>query len=87
MTQAGILTGPAIRAALASGAIECNPLDPEQVAQASIDVHLHPTLLIYEVQPIPGQVVPAVANGPIGRPLDLAKECGVQRLTIPPEGV
>lgn len=46
--QAGILTGPAIRAALTSGAIVCSPLDPEQVSQASLDVHLHRKILVHK---------------------------------------
>lgn len=41
-----ILTGPAIRAALANDAIECEPFDPAQVAQVSLDLHLDPTLLV-----------------------------------------
>ena len=44
-----ILTGPAIRAALARGDISIAPLidndDDSQVAQASVDLHLHPRLL------------------------------------------
>ena len=45
-----ILTGPAIRAAIRSGDITITPLtdtpDDSQIAQASVDLHLHPRLLV-----------------------------------------
>lgn len=37
-----ILTGPAIRAAVEAGVITISPFDPEQIAQASVDLHLGP---------------------------------------------
>lgn len=40
-----ILTGPAIREAMARGHIAITPCDPEQIAQASVDLHLHPRVL------------------------------------------
>ena len=40
-----ILTGPAIRAAIASNIITITPLDPDQVDQAGVTLHLHPRLL------------------------------------------
>lgn len=42
-----ILTGPRIKRLLRNGGILCTPLDIEQVAQASIDVHLFGELLEY----------------------------------------
>lgn len=41
-----ILTGPAIRAALDDGRIAITPCDPDQIAQASVDLHLHPRVLM-----------------------------------------
>lgn len=41
-----ILTGPAIRAAIASNIITITPLDPDQVDQAGVTLHLHPRLLV-----------------------------------------
>ncbi len=43
-----ILTGPAIRRALEAGVITITPLDPEQIAQASVDLHLGPWVLVAE---------------------------------------
>lgn len=40
-----ILTGPAIREAMARGHITITPCEPEQIAQASVDLHLHPRVL------------------------------------------
>src|SRR5574343_240332 len=40
-----LLTGPAIRAAIASGDITIIPLGPDQVDQAGVTLHLHPRLL------------------------------------------
>jgi dCTP deaminase len=40
-----ILTGPAIRSALTDGRIRITPCDPDQIAQASVDLHLHPRVL------------------------------------------
>lgn len=41
-----ILTGPAIRAAIQSGTIAITPHDPEQIDQAGVTLHLHPTLRV-----------------------------------------
>ena len=41
-----ILTGPAIRAALDCGDIAISPLDPDQIDQAGVTLHLHPRLLV-----------------------------------------
>lgn len=41
-----ILTGPAIRRALDAGTIAITPCDPEQIAQASVDLHLGPRVLV-----------------------------------------
>lgn len=43
-----ILTGPAIREAMARGHITITPCDSEQIAQASVDLHLHPRVLFKE---------------------------------------
>ena len=41
-----ILTGPAIRAAIDCGDIAISPLDPDQIDQAGVTLHLHPRLLV-----------------------------------------
>ena len=48
-----ILTGPALRTALARGEIDVTPYDPDQISQASIDLHLGPWLLAAEPGALP----------------------------------
>jgi dCTP deaminase len=44
----GILTGHEIKRQMGLGAIRISPFDPEQVAQASVDLHLYPELAVYQ---------------------------------------
>ena len=58
-----ILTGPAIRAAIEAGVITIAPLDLEQVAQASVDLHLGPRVLVADR----GQIALDVRDDNAGR--------------------
>lgn len=54
--QGGVLTGAAIRAAVAEGLIEIDPWVPEHVGPNSVDLRLGPTLKVYAVRD--GSTVP-----------------------------
>ena len=58
-----ILTGPAIRASIEAGVITITPLDPEQVAQASVDLHIGPRVLVADR----GQIALDVRDDNAGR--------------------
>lgn len=90
-----VLTGPEIRKALADCVIQITPCDDEQIAQCSVDLHLHPTLLVYRHDRVERRrrYIDHPAFDGFGTtesvllPLDLAKPCDTEALVIPPQGL
>lgn len=75
-----ILTGPAIREAMARGHIAITPCDPEQIAQASVDLHLDPHVLQrYDEAHARIDGVRAVS------PLDVRQDSADQFFTLAPD--
>lgn len=77
-----ILTGPAIREAMTRGHIAITPCDPDQIAQASVDLHLHPRVLQCWTRKV------AKAEGlrdPDVPPLDVRQDSADQFFTLAPD--
>ena len=72
-----ILTGHAIRAAIARGDITITPIDDEQIDQAGVTLHLHPTLL-RDVEYLRGP------GGEMPGPLDVRKDNGERLRQVQP---
>ncbi len=85
------LTGPEIRAQVASGNIRIDPFDARRLNPNSYNLRLGPKLLVYDTAPREGEpdvVVECDRRGiTVTRVLDMAKDNPVKELTIPPEGL
>jgi len=76
-----VLTGPEIERQVAQGKIEISPFEQKNVGPNSLDLRLHPELLVY------GDLPYGPGFRPHPPPLSMSGENPTPRLTIPEEGL